>query len=52
MPQTTYRVLISTDLGGDPDDIQDAPAEVCQATINHWRVDYLRDWKARWRRYG
>jgi hypothetical protein len=30
----------------------DAPAEACQATINRWRVDYLRDWKARWLRYG
>jgi len=30
----------------------DAPAEVCQATINKWRVDYLRDWKARWGRYA
>ena len=30
----------------------DAPAEVCQATINRWRVDYLSDWKARWQRYG
>ena len=29
----------------------DAPAEVCQATINRWRVDYLRDWKTRWQRY-
>jgi hypothetical protein len=28
-----------------------APAEVCQATINRWRVAYLRDWKARWQRY-
>jgi len=23
-------------------------AEECQATINRWRVDYLKDWKARW----
>ena len=30
----------------------DAPAEVCQATINRWRVDYLRDWKTRWLRHG
>jgi hypothetical protein len=30
----------------------DAPAAVCQATINKWRVDYLRDWKQRWERYG
>jgi len=30
----------------------DVPAEVCQATINRWRIDYLRDWKARWLRYG
>ncbi len=60
----TYRVLVSTDLGGDPDDIQslihllqcypnyytdlDAPAEVCQATINKWRVAYLSHWKVRW----
>lgn len=29
----------------------DAPAAVCQATINRWRVDFLRDWKARWARY-
>jgi hypothetical protein len=29
----------------------DAPAEVCQATISRWRVDYLSDWKARWQRY-
>lgn len=29
----------------------DAPAEVCQATINRWRVAYLSDWKHRWRRY-
>lgn len=26
----------------------DARAEVCQATINKWRVDYLNDWKLRW----
>ena len=30
----------------------DAPAEVCQATINRWRVDYLSDWRQRWARYG
>ena len=30
----------------------DAPAEVCQATINKWRVAYLSDWKQRWLRYG
>ena len=30
----------------------DAPAEVCQATINKWRVAYLSDWKARWLRYA
>lgn len=30
----------------------DAPADVCQATINRWRVDYLRDWKTRWARYA
>ena len=29
----------------------DAPAEVCHTTINRWRVDYLRDWKARWAWY-
>jgi len=29
----------------------DAPAEVCQATINRWRVAYLSDWRARWARY-
>jgi hypothetical protein len=29
----------------------DAPAEVCQATINRWRVVYLGDWKRRWDRY-
>ena len=29
----------------------DAPAEVCQATINRWRVAYLSDWKQRWDRY-
>jgi hypothetical protein len=23
-------------------------AEACQETINRWRVDYLRHWKARW----
>jgi hypothetical protein len=26
----------------------DASAEVCQATISRWRVDYLKDWKRRW----
>ena len=26
-------------------------AERCQATINRWRTDYLKDWKRRWRRY-
>jgi len=30
----------------------DAPAEVCQSTINRWRVDYLGDWRQRWLRYG
>ena len=30
----------------------DAAAEVCQATVNRWRADYLRDWKTRWLRYG
>jgi hypothetical protein len=30
----------------------DAPAEVCQATINKWRVAYLSDWKQRWMRYA
>ncbi len=30
----------------------DAPAEVCQATINKWRVAYLSDWKRCWLRYG
>jgi hypothetical protein len=30
----------------------DEPAQVCQATISRWRVDYLRDWKARWEWYG
>lgn len=30
----------------------DEPADVCQATINRWRVDYLGDWKGRWERYG
>ncbi|MBK9169442.1 MAG: DUF1593 domain-containing protein [Bryobacterales bacterium] len=29
----------------------DAPAETCQATISRWRVDFLRDWKERWKRY-
>lgn len=29
----------------------DAPAEVCQATINRWRLGYLGDWKQRWDRY-
>ena len=29
----------------------DAPAEVCQTTINKWRVAYLSDWKERWDRY-
>jgi hypothetical protein len=113
MPSPTYRVLVSTDLGGDPDDIQslihllhysdilkegdtptflyllspvidgvgnvddataeswggqfrrplpqahpnyfvdlDAPADVCHATINKWRVAYLSDWKARWAWYA
>ena len=28
-----------------------APAEVCQATINRWRVAYLSDWMRRWDRY-
>lgn len=27
------------------------PAE-CQQTIARWRVEYLRDWKERWDRYG
>jgi len=30
----------------------DAPAEACQATVNKWRVEYLRDWKERWERYN
>lgn len=30
----------------------DAPAEECHATINRWRVDYLRDWKERWAWYA
>ena len=30
----------------------DAPAEECQATINRWRVAYLRDWQTRWQRYA
>ena len=30
----------------------DAPAEVCQATINKWRVAYLSHWKERWARYS
>jgi hypothetical protein len=30
----------------------DAPAEVCQATINRWRVDFLRSWKERWAWYS
>ena len=30
----------------------DAPAEVCQATVSRWRVDFLRDRKARWGWYG
>ena len=30
----------------------DAPAEICQSTINKWRVDYLSDWRRRWLRYG
>lgn len=29
----------------------DAPAEECQATINRWRVDFLRDWQKRWAWY-
>jgi hypothetical protein len=29
----------------------DAPAEVCHATINQWRVDYLSHWKQRWAWY-
>jgi len=29
----------------------DALAEVCQATINRWRIAYLSDWKRRWDRY-
>ena len=29
----------------------DAPAAACHATINRWRVDYLRDWQARWAWY-
>lgn len=29
----------------------DAPAEVCQATINRWRRDYLGDWRKRWAWY-
>jgi hypothetical protein len=33
MSDPTYRVLISTDLGGDPDE----PPEVCQKTINRRR---------------
>jgi hypothetical protein len=30
----------------------DAPAEVCHATINKWRVAYLSSWKERWGWYG
>jgi hypothetical protein len=30
----------------------DEPAEVCQATINRWRVHYLQDWRQRWLRNG
>ncbi len=30
----------------------EADAEVCQATISRWRVDYLREWKGRWAWYG
>jgi hypothetical protein len=30
----------------------DAEAEVCQATINRWRVDFLSEWKERWTWYG
>jgi hypothetical protein len=29
----------------------DASPEVCQATINKWRIDYMKDWKERWERY-
>jgi hypothetical protein len=29
----------------------DASAEECHATIYRWRVDYLRDWQARWAWY-
>jgi hypothetical protein len=30
----------------------DANPEVCQATINKWRIDYMEDWKERWERYN
>jgi hypothetical protein len=30
----------------------DASAEVCQATVNKWRVPYLSSWKERWDWYG
>jgi hypothetical protein len=29
----------------------DTTPEVCQATINKWRVQFLSDWKKRWDRY-
>jgi hypothetical protein len=31
-------------------DLDQSP-EVCQATINQWRKDFLTDWKKRWDRY-
>jgi hypothetical protein len=29
----------------------EASPEVCQATINKWRLAYMKDWKERWERY-
>ena len=59
MPSVQHRVHVSTDLGGDPDDIQalfrlvhDLPPAECQATMSRWRVDCLSHWRDRWDRYG
>jgi hypothetical protein len=30
----------------------DASPEVCQATINEWRLAFMKDWKERWKRYA
>lgn len=30
----------------------DAPAEQCQQTINKWRLEFLKHWKARWDWYA